>query len=246
MPLYYAATSVANTLWRRGHRVEGRRRSARCRPWIGLLLINEYLDGADLSQRHQGPQSHHAVLGDQLLDRAARISSMIGPMKMAGLASRNALACAINCAYAKVSPQVPWRDQIRHAVAPSGAAATISFGMQGTTTGSRLTASPSFPLSVVTGCLRAGSAIIPVGASDRTLAIRRLIRSISQREGGSSRGWRGYLPRFDTIHQRHKFRPLEIEAAPNFLDKLDPRLSDANSRVGLDEQVDVTRPSMGS
>jgi hypothetical protein len=46
---------------------------------------------------------------------------------------------------------------IRHAVELSGTVATISFGMQGTTTGSRLIASPSFPLPVAAGFLRAGS-----------------------------------------------------------------------------------------
>jgi hypothetical protein len=70
---------------------------------------------------------------------------------MAGLASRCASACTINCACAKVSPQAPWRDHDPSAVAPSGAVATISFDMQGTTTGTRMIASPSFPLSVVTG-----------------------------------------------------------------------------------------------
>ena len=39
----------------------------------------------------------------------------------------------------------------------SGTVATISFGMQGTTTGSGLIASPSFPLPVAAGFLRAGS-----------------------------------------------------------------------------------------
>jgi hypothetical protein len=44
MPTFYnAATSVASTLWRGGHRVDGRRRSARHRPWIGLVLSNEHL-----------------------------------------------------------------------------------------------------------------------------------------------------------------------------------------------------------
>jgi hypothetical protein len=57
------------------------------------------------------PASHHAVLGDQLLDR--RSAHLVGDRTddMASLASRSASACAINCARPKVSPQAPWRDQ---------------------------------------------------------------------------------------------------------------------------------------
>jgi hypothetical protein len=49
-------------------------------------------------------------------------------------------------------------------VALSGAVATISLGMQGTTTGSCLIVSPSFPLSVAPGFLRAGSGTIDLTA----------------------------------------------------------------------------------
>jgi hypothetical protein len=49
-------------------------------------------------------------------------------------------------------------------VALSGAVAAISFGMQGTTTGSCLIASPSFLLLVAAGFLRAGSRAIDLAA----------------------------------------------------------------------------------
>jgi hypothetical protein len=52
---------------------------------------------------------------------------------------------------------------IRYAVAPSGGSDDF-VRMQGAATGSRLIASPSFPLSVVTGCLRAGSDAVDVAA----------------------------------------------------------------------------------
>ena len=53
---------------------------------------------------------------------------------------------------------------IRHALELSGTVATISFSMQGTTTGSGLIASPSFPLSVAAGFLRAGSEAVDLAA----------------------------------------------------------------------------------
>jgi hypothetical protein len=40
-----------------------------------------------------------------------------------------------------------------------------------------------------------------------------------------------YLPCFDTIHQRHEFRPLGIEATPNVLDKLDPHHATSSAKV---------------
>jgi hypothetical protein len=51
---------------------------------------------------------------------------------------------------------------IRHAL--SGTVATIAFGMQGTPTGSRLIAPPSFPLLLAAGFLRTGSDAVDLAA----------------------------------------------------------------------------------
>jgi hypothetical protein len=83
---------------------------------------------------------------------------------MAGLASRRASACAINCACPKVLPQAPWRDYDPLGGGAVGRGSDDFVRMQGAATGSRLIASPSFPLSVVTGCLRAGSDAVDVAA----------------------------------------------------------------------------------
>jgi hypothetical protein len=53
---------------------------------------------------------------------------------------------------------------IRHALELSGTVATVPFSMQGTTTGSGLITSPSFPLSVAAGFLRAGSEAVDLAA----------------------------------------------------------------------------------
>lgn len=108
------------------------------------------------SPRHQGRRATTLCSAISFSITAARISSVIEPMMMAGLASRSASACAINCARPKVSPRAPWRD---HDPLRSGAVGRGSddfVRMRGATTGRRLIGSPSFPLSVVTGCLRAG------------------------------------------------------------------------------------------
>jgi hypothetical protein len=149
MPAFYnAATSVANTLWRR--KPSGRAaRSARHRPWNGRVLSNEHL-GIFSTSPGAGEPPRCARRSASRSPSAHLV--VIEPMMMAGLASRSASACAINCACPKVSPRAHWRD---HDPLRSGAVGRGSDDfarMQGTTTGSRLIASPSFPLSVVTGC----------------------------------------------------------------------------------------------
>jgi hypothetical protein len=56
------------------------------------------------------------------------------------------------------------KTMIRHVVELSGTVATIPLGMQGATTGRRLIASPSFPLPVAAGFLRAGSDAVDLAA----------------------------------------------------------------------------------